>query len=138
MQNFRPDNSLELERATMIERRDQIRKSTGDYFIVYDCETNEKIGRIIDLSIEGAMLVSESMLPVPMTYKCMIEMPQMIGRHKELHFEAECKWCKQNNRLGWYESGFKIIGLSDTDREILDELTSEWTEKKPPMLTPTR
>ncbi len=114
----------------MYNRRNETRKSTSDYFLVYNTETEELIGRVMDMHLDGTMLISETPVPVPSTIKCRMVLPEMIGRHKYLHIEAESIWCRQNLRLGWFETGYKIVGLSETDREIINELIDEWTDKK--------
>lgn len=118
----------------MSDRRNQARRRTSDYFLVYNDETDELIGRVMDLTTEGAMMISETSVEVPQTFKCRLVLPRMIGRHKNLHFEAECKWSRKNHRLGWYESGYRFVDLSDTTRKILTELLKDWDIK--PQLEP--
>lgn len=110
----------------MSERRSQKRRRTSDYFLVYDEETNDLIGRIIDLTIDGARMISEMPVPVPRTVRCRLVMPRMIGRHRDLHIEAECKWCKKNHRLGWHEAGYEFINMSEENHKIISELIGDW------------
>lgn len=114
----------------MYDRRNENRKSTSDYYLVHNSETGELVGRVMDLNLEGTMMISETPTTVPLTMKCKMVLPGMIGRHKHLRFEAESVWCRKNARLGWYETGYKIVSLSDTDRLILEELIEEWAIKK--------
>ena len=118
----------------MSDRRNQARRKTSDYFLVYNEDTDELIGRVMDLTVEGAMMISETPVEVPVGYKCRLVMPRMIGRHKNLHFEVESKWCRKNHRLGWYESGYSIINVSEKDQKIMTELIEDWEVK--PQLEP--
>jgi hypothetical protein len=113
----------------MNERRKRTRKSTNDYFLVYDLETEELIGRVMDLNAEGTMIISESPVEVPSTFQCRMVMPRMIGRHRYLFFEAESKWCRKNTRLGWYEAGYQLINTTDEILEIIEQLTGDWVIK---------
>jgi hypothetical protein len=113
----------------MDDRRKEARKRTSDYFMVYNAETEELIGRVMDLNVDGVMLISENPNEVPCTLKCRMVLPQMIGRHSHLHFEVTSKWCKKNSRLGWYETGYQVINLSDDDHKLIQELTDEWASK---------
>jgi len=118
----------------MYDRRNEDRKCTSDYYLVHDSETGEMIGRVMDMNLEGTMMISETPMSVPLTVKCKMVLPGMIGRHKFLHFEAESIWCRKNTRLGWFETGYKITDLSDTDRQIIEELIDEWAVKKSELL----
>ena len=110
----------------MSDRRGRRRRRTSDYFLVYDQETNELIGRIIDLTAGGARLISEEPVPVPRTVQCKLVMPHMVGRHRHLYIEVECKWCKKNHRLGWHEAGYEFVNISEENHKIITELIGEW------------
>jgi len=110
----------------MSDRRNQARRRTSDYFLVYDSETNELVGRVIDLTIDGARMISETPVTVPRVVQCKLVMPRMIGRHRDLYIEAECKWCKKNHRLGWHESGYEFVNISEENHRIISELIGDW------------
>jgi hypothetical protein len=113
----------------MGDRRKLARKSTNDYFLVHNDETNELIGRVMDINADGAMLISEEPIPVPRTFKCRLRLPRMIGRYRFLHFELECKWCNKNKRLGWFEAGFQMREISMETLAVIEELTNDWDIK---------
>ncbi len=110
----------------MSDQRNQERRRTSDYFIVYDQETNELIGRVIDLTIDGAKMISEMPVPAPRVVQCKLVMPRMIGRYRNLYIQAECKWCKKNHRLGWHEAGYEFVDISEENYNIITELIGEW------------
>lgn len=114
----------------MSERRKQVRKCTSDYFIVSDRETGARIGRVLDLTTDGAMMISETEVPVPTTFQCKMRMPRMIGRHRFLFFDAESKWCRQNQRLGWYETGYRLVNVPEDHLKIIEELTGDWVVRE--------
>jgi len=117
----------------MQERRNDDRKCTSDYYLVHETESGKLIGRVMDMNLDGTMMISETPTDVPDRFSCKMILPKMIGRHKHLHFQAESVWCRKNARLGWYETGYKITDLSDTDRKIIMELIEEWAVKKTEM-----
>lgn len=113
----------------MTDKRKQSRKFTNDYFLVYDTTTNQLIGRVLDLTSDGAMLISDRLVPVPVKSSCKMIMPKMIGRHRYLHFELESRWCEKNPRFGWHETGYQITKITDEFREIIAEMIGEWIVK---------
>ena len=121
----------------MHNRRKETRKCTSDYFLVYNAETDELVGRVMDLNVDGAMLISENLVDVPCTIKCKMALPESIGRHYHVDFEIAGKWCRKNNRLGWFETGYQVINISDTNRLLIEEITEEWIPKMPPSSIPS-
>lgn len=114
----------------MTDKRKQQRKFTNDYFLVYDTETNKLIGRVLDLTPSGAMLIGDSLISVPVTYSCRMVMPRMIDRHRHLYFDVESRWCQKNPRLGWHETGYQITKISDEFRALISEMIGEWIVKE--------
>jgi hypothetical protein len=116
----------------MSERRKSARKSTNDYFLVYNDESSQLLGRLMDLNAEGMMLICEAPVYVSGTFKCKLVMPRMIGRYRHVHFEAECKWCRKNPQFGWFEAGYQLSNLSDENWAIIEHLIEDWAEKGRP------
>jgi len=113
----------------MSTEKNIVRKSLDDCFIVYEKDNGKMLGRIIDLSLEGAMMISETPLPENRTIDCRINLPSSIGRGGEIEFEVESRWCRRNHRLGWFETGYAITSISRKDRETLQEIIDEFTEQ---------
>jgi len=113
----------------MNERRKQARKSTSDYFLVYDWETEELIGRVMNLTTEGTMLMSETPIEVPVTFHCKMVMPAMIGTRRFITFDIESIWCTQNRLCEWYETGYRFVNVAQEDLEIIEEIISDWDIK---------
>jgi hypothetical protein len=113
----------------MSERRDKTRKCTSDYFLVFDRETEALIGRVLNLTPGGVMMISESEVPTSKSFQCKMVMPGVVGRHKFITFDAESRWSKKNTRLGWYETGYQIISLSKADQQAIDMLLGDWVIK---------
>ena len=116
----------------MGEQRKQVRKSTNDYFMVYDRETGRLIGRLLDLSIDGAMIISDVPTPEGALYQCKMHMPRMIGRRRYVFFDATRRWGRKNRRLGWYETGYQLSNVSKEDQDLINHLTDEWSTKSQP------
>jgi c-di-GMP-binding flagellar brake protein YcgR len=114
----------------MGDQRKLSRRRTSDYFVVYERETERIVGRLVNLTIAGAMIISEDPVEVPTVIKCRIKMPQPVeGRH-EIVFDAESRWCKKNNHTDWYETGYKFTNVSDADTKLITMVTREWLAKE--------
>lgn len=114
----------------MDDRRQEARKSTSDYFLVYDSETDQLIGRVLDLTCEGAMMISEAQVDIPKAFKCRLVLPRMYGKKRMISFEAESIRCEKNLELDWFETGYRIFNISSGDHAALKQVLGEWAVKK--------
>ncbi len=106
-------------------RRDQIRRATSDYFIVYDRQSGVLIGRIGDLSRTGMKLVTPEPIGERIVLECRLVFPRIIKGVAELELDTTCMWCRENEEVGWYESGHAFNKLSDETRQIVETLVKE-------------
>lgn len=116
----------------MSERRSRVRKFTSSYFLVYDRDSGILLGRILDLTPEGAMMISDEPVDMSAEYQCRMVMPIMVGMRRELNFDAEVRWTRENNKWEWFETGFKFKDLTDADRDLIEELIGAWVIKEQP------
>ena len=113
----------------MGRERSLVRKRTSDYFLVYNRDTDELIGRLINLTTEGAMLISDDPIDVPTISKCKMVLPEEIEGCKEVTFDAKSKWCKRNEDFHWYETGYQFLNVSDVGKQIIILLTRDLMAK---------
>ena len=113
----------------MSDSRQLERKVTNDYFLVYDRETNELIGRVMDLTAEGVRLVCNDSIEPGSKFKAKMEMPQMIDRYRHIDFDLDARWTRKNPQMGWHETGFKITGLSMETYSVIERIIGDWAPK---------
>ncbi|MFQ6008767.1 MAG: PilZ domain-containing protein [Candidatus Zixiibacteriota bacterium] len=114
----------------MDERRKHIRKATSDYFLIYDRDTDKLVGRVLNLSPAGTMVISDSPVAVSKVIKCKMVMPRKISTRHYISFDAECRWCLENKRWKWYEIGCQLSNISEEDQSIIRQLIGEWVIKE--------
>ncbi len=114
----------------MHERRDNDRKQLTDYFIVFDRATGRMVGRMIDLSLTGAMIISEDPIQTPTTFACRMDFPEEVQGYHQVTFDLESKWCERNDAIGMYETGHQFVGLIDENRQLVKIILEKWTSEK--------
>ena len=110
----------------MPEARKHVRGQTSDYFIVYNTETGAPIGRLRNLTAEGAMLISGEPISVPEKIQCQLALPQFIKGTREIFFTIESRWCRENTRAGWYEVGCRFEDIPERSQAVLDVLIRDF------------
>lgn len=114
----------------MGDQRKLARRRTSDYFVVYERETERVVGRLVNLTVAGAMIISEGPVDVPTITKCKLRLPEPVEGRKEVVFDAESRWCKKNDQSDWYETGYKFVNVSDMDMKLITMVTREWLAKE--------
>lgn len=103
-----------------------IRRKATEALLVYDTNTKLPFGQIADLSARGLKLTTEEPVVVNQVYYFRIPFDKKIGNSKELFFDAECRWCMQNEETGWYDSGYFLRFPSPKEAAAVKELTRIW------------
>lgn len=109
----------------MKERRKAQRKRTDEFFGIYHRETNEFIGKLIDLSIMGMKIQAVQEMDVGSIYNFRIDLPKPIAGYFNLAFHTECVWCNESTTSkGEYDIGFqvkeKLFEKIDIIKHLLD------------------
>ena len=91
---------------------------------VKDAHSGETVGQLVNLSVDGLMLMNNSCVE-PGTIR-QLRIPLTSGTQtSELSIGAECLWCEDANDSGSYWSGFHIIDISSADQKMLLSLVGD-------------
>lgn len=95
------------------------------YFLsAFDARSGDSLGQLADISIEGISILSANPLQCPSNYVLRILVPQDDGSDFRLEFEAESRWITEDS--GFYTTGFRIIFLTDEQRNQIDKLVNNF------------
>lgn len=103
----------------MMDRRRLTRYDIEDYYAVVDRDTNQAVGRLANLSIEGMMLITERPVKKHNVLKLTLELPQPVLGHRKITFDAECRWCRKGRGVDWFESGYKLRDVPMEDQTTI-------------------
>lgn len=103
------------------DRRKHERCSPEIYLTVHDCLTKQPMGKLVNLSPEGAMLVTSRPIRASTSFRCRVELPHRIMGHNDVFFNAECRWCRKNVKADRWESGYRL-NVTGIDAELVQYL----------------
>lgn len=109
-------------KAPMEEKRTQKRRSSIYYLEVFDVDTGKQLGRLVDITTEGLMLISEEPTPTNVPLKCRMVLPAEILGRTNIIFEATCKWCRKSVNPELYEAGYRSIIADPGDIDAIEML----------------
>ena len=110
----------------MSSQRKHVRRIAGDYYIVVDCQSEKILGRVMNMTVEGMMIVTNQTVEVGDTYTCRMALPEPISGSRKVTFKAECRWSEINQDSGWRKCGFRLFDMSDRDLKTLEQVLERW------------
>jgi len=109
-------NSPTVQDST--EQRKKRRVAIAERVDVTDAYSGNTLGQLVNLSIDGLMLVGPGFIRPGTLYQLRIPL-DMQANAQVLLVGAECLWCQDANESGAYWSGFQIIDISPEPRQAL-------------------
>ncbi len=96
------------------------------YLRVFDRSNNETLGHLVDITPEGAMLISENPIPVNTQYQLRMQLPAEIFGRAYLDFDAESLWSKRDINPDFHDAGFRLMNVSVKDTAIISRLIDDY------------
>jgi len=119
--------------SLMQNNRRHTRRKTSDYYVVKDQKTKNVLGRVVNVSPTGIMVISDHSLEVSRVHNLTIMLPEKVGGRDRLECSAECRWSTYNETADWWENGFKVTEISPdasaTLQIIIQQLMMNESEK---------
>ncbi len=106
----------------MQKQRNRPRKNTPNHVKVLDQESGKMIGRIVDITADGLMLVTPSKIDTGRHFHFRIILPRMSGGKTDICVEAEAVWCEQDTNPKYFKVGFRFINLPGNDGFLLEDV----------------
>jgi hypothetical protein len=96
------------------------------YMRVYDAETRQQIGNLVDITPAGIMVVSEHPLPEGQTTRLRVEVTEEVSDKPFMEFAALSKWCEPDIIPNMYNTGYEILDLMPEDSDIILHIIEEF------------
>ncbi len=114
----------------MQEKRRLPRAVTDANVLAHDVDTGRHLGRVVNLSAEGMMLISPEPVEQNLVFQLELALePPHLG-HKSLRCGVESLWSSKAHQSGHYWAGFHIIDISLEAAEIVESLVEMWLAEK--------
>jgi len=108
----------------MVEKRAHIRVHPATGSLVSNVMTDKKIGRVVDISINGFLLSTREVVKPGMILQLSVELKELAP--KAIEMGAECIWSDHQDS-GLSFAGFQIIDMSETDEQLLATVVQKLT-----------
>lgn len=92
---------------------------------VHDLDNQQLLGRVVDLSMSGMMLIATRELPVGQEFSVEIRTPESL-QVPALHLVAESVWCRNNpNNPSHFGVGFRFSNITADTLSLLERLMQQ-------------
>ena len=109
----------------MLEKRKQGRKSPQFFIGVYDKEKTRQVGRIVNVSSKGLMIIGKHEFRRYADYNISLKLPSEIDENSQIVFDAQCRWCERGGRSKLYTSGLEITNISPENSKLFSQLLED-------------
>jgi hypothetical protein len=114
------------EEWIMQERRKYPRKDLLLFAHVYDSKSDKIIGTLLNITLEGAMVLSENKIDANNTMELHIKLPDNFVQKNELVFTASSRWCGPDINPEFYDVGYQFAGVSEEDSKIIQAIIEKY------------
>jgi hypothetical protein len=97
------------------------------YLRVYDQDTNELLGHIVDINKEGMRLVSDKPIELNRIYRLWVDVPKEGTPRQRIQLEGESLWTGRDVNPDFYDTGFLMLNISTQSLLQLQLLIEEFT-----------
>lgn len=102
-----------MEVAMGTENRVLKRRHLIFYLEVYDDQTGELLGHVVDVTTQGMKLVSKNPIPSAKEYRLRMALPEGYFDQPALSFEAKSLWSYNDINPDFFDTGFEIKNVMD-------------------------
>jgi hypothetical protein len=123
----------------MKERRKQERKNLVAYTQVFDLYGGNLIGYLGDLTVSGAMVISEKPLKPETEITLAIELPELPGiKSVRMSLAARVAWCQQDLSPQFFNVGFEFKEVTPQQKSTIESIIQNYEFRRDVPKYPTR
>jgi hypothetical protein len=106
----------------MQNKRKTNRRYLLSFVRVYDTAPRQQIGNMVDITPQGAMIVSQEPIPACQAIRLHVELTSDVADKPFLEFPARSKWRHPDLEPSLHNTGFEILELTPEDTGIIQKI----------------
>lgn len=116
----------DADKGSALDRRIQQRRHIVYYLKVYDLDSGELVGRLVDVTVTGIHVISETPLEPGVELTLVLYLPDEILRRETVIMPSRLLWCRPDVNPDYWGMGFEFLGIGSADATILESLIQEY------------
>ena len=112
----------------MSRLRMERRRKLMTFTPVHDVHTNTLLGYLGDLTLKGALMVSEMPVEIGQTLTMTIEFHETPETSPVMHMivSARVAWCRLEDRHTYYNVGMEFLNLTAQNRQLVEKVLEKY------------
>ena len=106
----------------MDDKRKPQRKHLRHQLMVFDRNTDELTGYLVNITPEGIMLTTRNPVEVGATFNLRMALPDKIRGSRQVAFDAQSVWCRKDAITGFCKTGLKVLEIANGNAETIQIL----------------
>ena len=106
----------------MDDRRKAKRKYLLYYGRVFDEKATTLLGHLVDITLQGLMLLSDKPFSVGTTQRIKLEVTDDIAEQPYLNLTVKSIWCEPDVDPNHFNTGFEILALKPGDEQVIQAI----------------
>ena len=111
----------------MADRRKHKRKHMIYYSKVFDENTDNVTGRLVNLSAEGMMLINEKPIESDKSFRFRMVLPDEIEGKIIITLDMTSRWSRGDMNSDYYDTGFQLRNRNRKNTEIVKRLMKDYS-----------
>lgn len=111
----------------MAEKRRLKRRHLIYYLNVFDRNTEQCVGQLVNITTKGLMLTSEEPIEKDNIFEMKMMLPEEIKGRDRITFDARSLWYRKSAKPEFYDIGFELLNISQADTRIIQNLIHDFS-----------
>ncbi len=106
----------------MEDYRHRPRKNTPHVVKAFDAETGRYLGRAVDITADGMMIVTGRHYTVGRLFRLRVILPIMVQHKTDVSIDARVIWCEADSNPNYFKTGLQFVNLPGEDGFLLEDV----------------
>lgn len=106
----------------MDEQRKLKRRQLVYYLKVNDRLSRELVGRLVDITTEGMMLINSDPIETNRVYQLVLDLPSEMNESRPVNIDAKSLWSRKDVNPDFYVTGFRFLTVSPEDILLISDM----------------
>ncbi len=115
-----------MAKGDNIENKRDLKRHYLIYYLrVFNRDSGEVLGHLVDITTKGIMIMRDSPLEVGGSYKMRLRWRNSADKLQLVDFDGVCRWCRPDVNPDFYGAGFAISPASEVHVEAIRSLIDD-------------
>ena len=108
-----------------VESRIMKRRQLVYYLKLYDEETGDQVGNVVDITTRGCKIISKKPLPEEKSMALRLDLPEGLYSLETIVLKGKTLWSRPDVNPDFYVTGFEVPRLGAEERKVVRQLIDQ-------------